>query len=114
MRGHARNSSTFIPKSLGLYLIASGVPRRVIETLNQFGVCTGYTTLNRRLNEMAKFAKKLIKQVAHDPSGVIVYDNFNFTNTIKELARMKQSKFINLTTSYLVSYPELNGPLLQE
>ncbi|KAK4233870.1 hypothetical protein C8A03DRAFT_19131 [Achaetomium macrosporum] len=58
-------------------------------------------------------AKRNIKRAAHDPNGVIVYDNFNFKNRIRELAGGRQDQFVNLTTACLIACPELNGPLKQ-
>ncbi|KAK7752206.1 hypothetical protein SLS62_005740 [Diatrype stigma] len=113
LRGYARNTSRFLRMVLGLYMLANGTPRRVIDTLSGLGIVFSYTTLNNKLSEMAKQAEKNIKRVAHDPTGVIVYDNFNFLNKVRELVGGKQAQMINLTTSCLVSCPELQGPLSQ-
>ncbi|KAK3360956.1 hypothetical protein B0T24DRAFT_586027 [Lasiosphaeria ovina] len=113
MRGYARNTSPFIRQVLGLYMLANGTPRRVIDTLAHLGIISSYTVLNRLLNKMEKQAKDNIKAAAHDPNGIIVYDNFNFMNRIRELAGGRQHHFVNLTTTCLVTCPELNGPLQQ-
>ena len=113
LRGYARNTSQFLREVLGLYMLANGTPRRVIETLSQLGVIVSYSSLNRLLSDMEQKAKENIKRAAHDPNGIIVYDNFNFLNRIRELAGGKQDQFVNLTTSCLVACPELNGPLNQ-
>ncbi|EAQ85232.1 predicted protein [Chaetomium globosum CBS 148.51] len=62
---------------------------------------------------MAEQAKKNLKKAAHDPNGVIFYDNFNFKSNVRELVGGKQAQMINLTTASLVGCPELNGPLKQ-
>lgn len=103
----------FMRQVLGLYMLANGTPRRVIETFSHLGITASYSTLNRLLNDMEKHAKRNLKRAAHDPNGVIVYDNFNFKNRIRELAGGRQDQFINLTTACLVDCPELNGPLKQ-
>ncbi|KAL2754895.1 hypothetical protein ACRALDRAFT_2107762, partial [Sodiomyces alcalophilus JCM 7366] len=53
-----------------------------------------------------------IKRVAYNPNSIIVYNNFNFINRVRDLAGGKQDHFVNLTTSLLVSYPSLNGPII--
>ncbi|KAK3360861.1 hypothetical protein B0T24DRAFT_503566, partial [Lasiosphaeria ovina] len=79
--GLARNKASYLRDLLGLYLLANGTARRVIETLNHLGIITcnisSYWTLNRMLNGMATAVVTAIKKVAHDPNGVVVYDNFN-------------------------------------
>lgn len=111
--GIARNKASFLRDILGLYLVANGTSRRAIETLNHIGVIPSYWTLNRMLNDMAQHAKDGIKKVSRDPNSVVVYDNFNFKNRVRELAGGKQDQFINLTTALLVACPELNGPFKQ-
>lgn len=114
LRGYARNTSRFLRQVLGLYMLANGTPRRVIDTLSSLGIISSYSLLNRTLSEMAANAYKNIKRAAHDPNGVIVYDNFNFLNRVRELAGGKQAEMINLTTACLVGCPELEGPLLRK
>ncbi|KAK3376191.1 hypothetical protein B0T24DRAFT_665210 [Lasiosphaeria ovina] len=84
--GVARNKASYLRDLLGLYLLANGTARRMIETLNHLGIVSLYWTLNRMLNGMATTVVRAIKKVAHDPNGVIIYDNFNFKNRIQELA----------------------------
>ncbi|KAI1827953.1 hypothetical protein F4861DRAFT_535389 [Xylaria intraflava] len=113
-KGYARNISMFLRQILGLYLIATGTTRRVIEILARLGIIASYNHLNKLLNNMALVAENRLKKVAHDPNGVIVYDNFNFANRVQELAGGKQDHFVNLTTACLVACPSLNGPLSQK
>lgn len=94
-------------------MLANGTPRRVIDTFSLMGIISSYTVLNEMLNDMAEQAKKNLKKAAHDPNGVIVYDNFNFKSNVRELVGGKQAQMINLTTASLVGCPELNGPLKQ-
>ncbi|KAK4232867.1 hypothetical protein C8A03DRAFT_19939, partial [Achaetomium macrosporum] len=113
MTGYARNSSMFVRQVLGLYMLANGTARRVIETMSRLGITTSYTVLNDILNDMEKKARSNFQRAAHDPNSVVVYDNFNFKNRIRELAGGRQDQFVNLTTACLVCCPELNGPLKQ-
>lgn len=55
----APRQSTTLPMSIGLYLHNTGVPRRVIETLARFGVCSGYKPIlkQRKLNCRAEMAR---------------------------------------------------------
>ncbi|KAK3360847.1 hypothetical protein B0T24DRAFT_692862 [Lasiosphaeria ovina] len=107
--GYARNNSSFLRDVLGLYMLANGTPRRVIETLVHIGLIPLYWTLNRMLNEMADRAKENIKKVARDPNSIVVYDNFNFMSRIRELVGGKKDEMINLITACIVSCPELGG-----
>lgn len=113
MNGLALQKSSFLPRVLGVYMLANGTPRRVIDTLNGMGLISSYSTLNRLLNTMEVAAQKNIKLAAHDPNAVIVYDNFNFMNRIRELAGGKKDRMVNLTTACLIACPELDGPLKQ-
>lgn len=112
MRGFARNNSAFLRKVLGLYMLANGTPRRVIDTFSMMGIISSYTVLNELLNDMAEQAKDNLKKAAHDPNGVVVYDNFNLKSNVRELVGGKKASMINLTTASLVGCPELNGPLM--
>ncbi|KAI1820669.1 hypothetical protein F4861DRAFT_542738 [Xylaria intraflava] len=112
-RGYARNTAMFLRQVLGLYMLANGTSRRVLDTLSGLGIVASYQTLNRALTSMSVVAENNIKRVAHDPDGIIVYDNFNFMNRVRELAGGKQDQFVNLTTACLVACPTLKGPLLQ-
>jgi hypothetical protein len=113
LRGYSRNKTSFLREALGLYLRANGTPRRVIDTLAHIGVISSYDTLNRTLSEMEKKATATIKRVAHDPTGVIVYDDFNYKDRGQDLAGEKQDQMVNLTVSMLDSCPELKGPMDQ-
>ncbi|KAI1818892.1 hypothetical protein F4861DRAFT_544588, partial [Xylaria intraflava] len=112
-RGYARNTAMFLRQILGLYVLANGTSRRVLDTLSGLGIVASYQTLNRILTAMSEVAEKNIRRVAHDPDGVVVYDNFNFMNRVRELAGGKQDHFVNLTTACLVACPSLKGPLFQ-
>ena len=43
---------------MGVYLLGSGVKRRVLEVLAGLGVCDGYKYANRLLTEIAQDAKE--------------------------------------------------------
>ena len=77
------------------------------------GIVSLYSILNNLLNSIAKRVKEVIKLVAYDSNGIVVYDHFNFINRIRELAGGRKNEIVNLTTAYLVSCPELYGPLRQ-
>jgi hypothetical protein len=72
-------------------MLANGTPRRIIDALNGMGLISSYSTLNRLLNTMEDAAMNNIKLAAHDPNAVIVYDNFNFMNRVRELASGKKT-----------------------
>ncbi|OTB19486.1 hypothetical protein K445DRAFT_72938 [Daldinia sp. EC12] len=53
------------------------------------------------------------RRVSHDPSAVFVYNNFNFKDTIKDLALGRKSIMRNLTNCLLVTSPDVHGPFYQ-
>lgn len=52
----AKHSSNVLPSCLDLYLLGSGVHRRVIETLAGLGLCHTYHSANDLMNQMSKHA----------------------------------------------------------
>jgi hypothetical protein len=52
-RARATISSNYLAKTLGLYMISSGVKRRVIEVLSGLGICDSYTQLNKLYDRIA-------------------------------------------------------------
>ncbi|KAK3360853.1 hypothetical protein B0T24DRAFT_586254 [Lasiosphaeria ovina] len=92
MRGYARNTSTYFRQVLGLYMLASGTPRRVIDTLSQLGIICSYQVLIRGESTSRPSDVNLSdRSAAHDPNGIIVYDNFNFMNRIGEPGGMQDA-----------------------
>ena len=49
----ARNQSNFFATIMDIYLIGSGVKRRVIETLSGLGICHSYCKANKVLHDVA-------------------------------------------------------------
>ena len=54
-RGH--RTSTVIPYSLGVYLHEKGVQKRVLNVLAGLGICPGYTTILKCVQEVAEHTK---------------------------------------------------------
>jgi hypothetical protein len=52
-RARAAKTSNYLAKTLGLYLVSSGVKRRVIEVLSGLGICDSYTQLNKLYDQIA-------------------------------------------------------------
>ncbi|KAI1647509.1 uncharacterized protein F4817DRAFT_336894 [Daldinia loculata] len=48
---YAPKQSNFLPLSMGIYLHSNKVPRRVIDTLARFGICSGYKSIMRQLGQ---------------------------------------------------------------
>lgn len=53
----APQQSNFLTSALTLYLVGSGVKRRVVETLSGLGICYSYQQANRMVNQIAKESK---------------------------------------------------------
>lgn len=54
---HAKQQSNFLPSVLDMYLLGSGVKRRVIESLSGLGICHSYIEANRPIKAVANSAK---------------------------------------------------------
>jgi hypothetical protein len=54
---HAKKQSNFLPSVLDMYLLGSGVKRRVVESLSGLGICHSYMEANRRVKAVADRAK---------------------------------------------------------
>jgi hypothetical protein len=52
-KARATNTSNYLSKTLGLYMISSGVKRRVINVLAGLGICDSYKPLNELYNRIA-------------------------------------------------------------
>lgn len=100
---HSRHpmSSNFLPSLMDTYLHGSGVKRRVVELLSGLGVCHRYTSGNRLLNEIAILAKAKIREMKNDPRLVVVYDNINFKDTVRDEHMGHRATMEALTTSCL-------------
>jgi hypothetical protein len=53
----ASKNSNFFPSLVDIYLVGSGVKRRVIETLSGFGICHSYKTASSALTKIAESAR---------------------------------------------------------
>jgi hypothetical protein len=69
-------------------MLANSVPRRVIQTFTKFRIIANYAKLTEVLIDMEKAAEKNIIRAAHDPSAVVVYDNFDFMNRVRDLRKI--------------------------
>jgi hypothetical protein len=52
-KARATNTSNYLAKTLGLYMISSGVKRRVINVLSGLGICDSYRPLNELYDRIA-------------------------------------------------------------
>ena len=52
-RARATKTSNYLTRTLGLYLVSSGVKRRVIEVLAGLGICDSYPQLNELYERIA-------------------------------------------------------------
>jgi hypothetical protein len=52
-KARAANTSNYLSKTLGLYMISSGVKRRVINVLSGLGICDSYKSLNELYDRIA-------------------------------------------------------------
>ncbi|KAI5294164.1 hypothetical protein KEM52_004568 [Ascosphaera acerosa] len=73
-----RNRSNFLKKLVGLNLYLSGVSRRCLDVIAQWGCCDSYITLHRDTQLIAQHASRRRMALARDPQTLIAYDNFQF------------------------------------
>lgn len=95
-------SSNFLASLMDTYLHGAGVKRRVIESLSGLGICHRYETGNNLLNDIAALAKDSIIRLKDDPQIVVVYDNINFKDTVRDGHMGHLATMQALTTSCLV------------
>jgi hypothetical protein len=120
-RARATKNSNYLSKTLGLYMLSSGVKRRVIEVLNGLGIYDSYTQLNKLYDQIADrgevgkyipnsdntltltwYVKGELRVQARDPQAVVVYDNFNFMDYVRDQTLGNFGIMRNLTTGLLV------------
>ena len=75
------------------------------------GIVFSYIVFNQLFNSIIKLVKEVIKLVAYNPNSIIIYNNFNFQNRIREFKGGRKYEIVNLTTVCLINCPKLNGPL---
>ncbi|XTI87265.1 hypothetical protein V2W45_1203088, partial [Cenococcum geophilum] len=80
----AKKWSNFFTSLVDIYLIGSGVKRRVFKTLSGFRLCYSYYSANRIINSIAKEVERYLKTLAHNPQIVVIYNNVNFKNTKRD------------------------------
>ena len=120
----ARNQSNFFATIIDIYLIGSGVKRRVIEMLSGLGICHSYWKANRALHDVADAARvctatiqlldqlshilqNKIKELAKHPQAVVVYDNINFKDTKCDEHVGHKATMQAMTTASIIHCPFL-------
>ena len=53
----AKQQSNFLPSILDMYMLGSGMKRRVFDSFSGFGICHSYQTANRAVRELAEHSK---------------------------------------------------------
>ncbi|KAK0123584.1 hypothetical protein ONS96_000425 [Cadophora gregata f. sp. sojae] len=103
----SKKQSNYIQSYLDLYLLGSGVKRRVVEVLSGLGICHSYQTGNTTMKELAALAKTRLPPLGRNPQSIIVYDNINFQDNKRDevLGHVKTQEA--MTTAAIIICPEI-------
>ncbi|KAG5294025.1 hypothetical protein I7I50_04623 [Histoplasma capsulatum G186AR] len=104
---YSLKNSNFFSSILSAYFHGSGVKRRVIETISSFGLCLSYVMGNKLMTEIAKQEKMKLRQLVKDPRAVIVYDNMNFKETVRDETIGHNDYMAAVTTAAVVISPAI-------
>jgi hypothetical protein len=104
---HSRNDHTNHVQSLiGLYLYSLNTPKRVIMSLNQFGICVSYSTISRLLEAAAEVARRQLRELG--PNGwsfIPVFDNLTFMAKVHNTRLDNQAEYITWSTGFILIPP---------
>lgn len=98
MRSFARNTCNALNRLFTIYFYFVGAQRRALETLSGFGICEGYWSLLKHLNEQAARSSISLHQIALNPSLIIAYDNFQYYENVQEARLGNIGKLVSATT----------------
>jgi hypothetical protein len=112
MLANARNSHcNYIQKVLAMYLYALKTPKRVIVTLNHFGLSVSYSTLLRDLRAAADAARSRLRTLGSQGKAFIpVFDNLTFKAKVRQERVDNQSEFMTFTAGYVLVPPSTRSP----
>jgi hypothetical protein len=97
---------------MGLLLHSQGVPKNVITLMQRLGISIGHGSLFDTFSKVNDEASKEISALGELPHAVVVYDNLEQLETVKEQGIDNQGKFHSVTTGIVMEEIEMpNGEL---
>ncbi|KAF2669316.1 hypothetical protein BT63DRAFT_440007 [Microthyrium microscopicum] len=111
----SRETNNYLAATLGVYLLGSGVKRRVMDLLAALGVCTGYKTALRHMKKVSRRALRNIRRRALNRRAVLCYDNMNFASRKRNEIVGNTASMAAVTTAIIAICPSLPpGGLTQD
>lgn len=96
---------------LSLLLWDNRVPKRVVQMLNQLGICSSYTYGNTAVAALGKDSVNEARVAANNPSKIkmLPYDNFNWVSNSWEKSAIHKSRTHDQVSALLVILPTPPG-----
>lgn len=99
---HSRKASTF-QTVIGVYCVASGVPKRVHEVLSQAGLALSYNGSLKHVKALSIASTRLYLRVLQNQMCSILWDNLNIPFHVNEQRFGSKDHFDNGTTLTLLA-----------
>jgi hypothetical protein len=95
-------ASNILQVQMGYWLHCSHAPKRVIEVLNQQGICVSYKSIIRVIGSIASDCKAGLRLLVEKyPRSWPCVDNMNFHATVKWQTLANQQQVLNYTAGYV-------------
>ena len=103
----AVKKSSWWSKALGVFLVISGVKRRVVTVLNNIGITSSYRTIQRLLVYNAEAQRQAAVEMSRSEQSYITYDNFNRQQKRRDQVIGDVNEQVNMTTSFIAINPHI-------
>ncbi|KAF8995684.1 hypothetical protein BDQ17DRAFT_1392177 [Cyathus striatus] len=87
------------------------MPKRLIQMLNQFGICTSYVFQINGVKSLSQSASEMAKEAANNSLKIkmLPYDNFNWMSNVWESSALHKSQTHDQVSALLVILPTPTG-----
>ncbi|KAL8926613.1 MAG: hypothetical protein Q9172_001712 [Xanthocarpia lactea] len=92
-----RGKCNVVPRVIGMYLVNSGVKKRVLDLLHKTGLCVSYTSIQDSLRKLANVGEEQVRYLGANPKRVDAYDNYDFAEKRSGERLDQKQRFISLT-----------------
>ena len=103
----AVKDSNWWQQALGVFLMTSGVKRRVFDVLNNMGLVSSFVTIQRLMKGISAQQLLRAQALARDQQTYVAYDNFNRQQTRRDQVVGDINEQVNMTTSYIARNVEI-------
>lgn len=73
-----RKKCNNLPRCIGMYLVNSGVQKRIVDTMSSIGLCASYSTVQDVLKVVTNVGRQQVRLLAKNPCANMAHDNFDF------------------------------------